>query len=113
MEDVGASVGRGGGSLGGSETSGSGLSHEIAQLEPPPAEVNATRPVPLSPGSAAVTQIMAPAPALSRPRRGWTFRPPEVVADHESAASRAESRICPAPSPMSVGHETASRPALG
>lgn len=67
MDGDGDDVGSGGGSSGGSVTSGSAVSQEIAQLELPPTDLKATRPLPLSPGSAAVTQITPLAPALSRP----------------------------------------------
>lgn len=87
----GAGVGSGAGSGGGAVASASGFSQEIAHPVLPPADLNATRPAPLSEGSLAVTQIMALAPAFSRPRAGCTSSPPEVVADQESAALRAAS----------------------
>lgn len=109
----GVGVGSGVGSAGGAGASDPVFSQEIAQRALPPADLNATRPAPLSEGSLAVTQITILVPALNRPRAGCTARPPEVVADHETVASRAVSRICPAPSPMFDGHDTVSRPAGG
>ena len=91
----GVGVRSGGGSSGGAEASGSGLSHEIAHPALPPADLNATRPAPLSDGSLAVTQITLLPAAFNWPWAGCTSSPPEVVADHETVALRARAEDLP------------------
>ena len=89
----GVGVGGGGVSLGGSEASGSGLSQEIAHWALPPADLNATRPAPLSAGVGGGDPDQVSRSGLELSSPGVHVNPPEVVADHERAASRAASRI--------------------